>query len=555
MKKALFAWALLAVVGCATSPDPDEVWDASRKEVVEGFDVRNGAFSRGVSGAYGIWIGRGPRILASDGTMLTNARVVFGNDPMAEGLPIDETGCVIVNRYVSGGYSRGCRRHHDVSGSLTVSCPGYHSAIGASLLDGQGVVKEIRLKPVLAQPPCRTFSSEAMVVCDNGNGCCGFDLLEGDWLPPYGWGKVEDLRVTVSTNLSSATTSYTISHSGVKRVVLQDNRQVVRLEFVRDGDGFGKDGENFSDCTNRVVFGRQFERDVRGVFKVRGHYGSIDSTEFRKDRSYYYAEEVVDGRRRDVRRDGPETYWLKFGGRVNTVAGLKGLETATASVSPRPPTPHPVPKDVNRMAFGVSEDGRSAVCFGWTKDGAAVPEIFRKGVYTADPARDLPGLETLYLNLSAHSSEQSPVVCGLKNLRTVVWCDGFYARSIGVRAFADNPKLDAVIFDGSCHELTVAADSFSGSATNLTAVYTENSYNCNRPWDAVAVSNVFSRMAKVFTVSRSNDSTIASPEADLARGEVELPVMTLEDGHLDKEYSDGRIIRYRKDGFSERLFK
>ena len=180
MKKALFAGTLLAVTGCVISPDPDEVWDASRKEVVEGFDVRNGAFSRGVSGAYGIWIGRGPRILASDGTTLTNARVVFGNDPMAEGLPIDETGCVIVNRYVSGGYSRGCRRHHDVSGSLTVSCPGYHSAIGESLLDGQGVVKEIRLKPVLAQPPCRTFSSEAMVVCDNGNGCCGFDLLEGD---------------------------------------------------------------------------------------------------------------------------------------------------------------------------------------------------------------------------------------------------------------------------------------------------------------------------------------------------------------------------------------
>ena len=112
-----------------------------------------------------------------------------------------------------------------------------------------------------------------------------------------------------------------------------------------------------------------------------------------------------------------------------------------------------------------------------------------------------------------------------------------------------------MIFDGSCHELTVAADSFSGSATNLTAVYTENSYNCNRPWNMVAVSNVFSRMVKVFTVSRSNDSTIASPEADLARGEVELPVMTLEDGHLDKEYSDGRIIRYRKDGFTERIFK
>lgn len=304
-----------------------------------------------------------------------------------------------------------------------------------------------------------------------------------------------------------------------------------------------------------MAFGRQFERDVRGVFKVRGHYGSLDSTEFRKDRSCYYVEEVVDGKRRDVRRDGPETYWLKFGGRVNTVAGLKGLEPATVSVSPRPPTPHPVPKDVNRMAFGVSDNGRAAVCFGWTKDGAAVPEIFRNGIYTTDPARDLPGLETLYLNLSAPFSEQSPVVSGLKNLRTVVWCDGSSVRCIGGRAFADNPKLDAVIFDGYSPEVTVAADSFSGSATNLTAVYTENSYNCSRPWDAVAVSNVFSRMVKVFTVSRSNDHAIASPEVDLAHGEVELPVLTLEDGRLDKEYSDGRILRCRKDGYSERLFR
>ena len=102
MKKSLFAVALLAVVGCATSPHPDEAWNVGRKEVVEEFDVRNGAFSRGVSGAYGIWIGRGPRILASDGTPLTNAKVVFGNDPMAEGLPIDETGYVIVNRGSSG---------------------------------------------------------------------------------------------------------------------------------------------------------------------------------------------------------------------------------------------------------------------------------------------------------------------------------------------------------------------------------------------------------------------------------------------------------------------
>ena len=538
MNKLLLPVVLMVIAGCATSTSPvqDEACNAGK-----------------IVGPYGVWIGKGPKILASDGSPLTDARVVLGNDPMAKGLPVDESGRVILNRYVPDAHFRGYWRNAGESGSLTVSCPGYHSVVNRSLLDFDGVVKEIRLKPILAQPPCRSFSSEAMLHCRNDNGTCSFDLVEGDWLPPYGWGKVEDLRVTVSTNLSSAIASYSISLNGVKRVTSRENQQVVRLEFVSDGDGFGKDEEGFSDCTNRVVFCREYDRDVRGVFKVRGHYGSIDSSEIRKERRYYYVDE---GDGRSVRRDGPEAYLVKFNGRVNTVEGLKGLESAAAEVSPRPPVPHPAPKDVNSMAFGLSENGRAAVYFGWTKDGAVVPEIFRKGVYTTEPAKNLLDVETLYFDPCASYPDISPIVNGLKNLRTVVLIgNSSRDRSIGGRAFADNPKLNAVIFDGYRLETTVAADTFSGSAPDLTAVYSENSYNGERPWDSVAVSNVFSRMVKVYTVSRSDSRMLTPPEVDLAAGDVELPVVKLEDGYLDKEYSDGRILRYRKDGFTEKPFK
>ena len=548
MRKLLFSVALMSVVGCATTLVQDGDWDASKKEVVDLHAKRVREFSSVAMSPYGVWIGKGPKILAADGTPLRNAKVMFGNDPAADGLPIDEDGRVIVNRYVSGNP----RRSRDVCGNITISCPGYHSMQGRSLIDGQGPVREIRLKPILAQPPCRSFSSEAMLDSGNDNGRCSFDLVEGDWLPPYGWGKTEDLRVTVSTNLSSMIASYSVSLSGVKRVATRDNQQVVRLEFIRDGDGFGSDEAGFSDCTNRVIYCKQYDRDIRGVFKVRGHYGSIDSSEIRRENRYYYVEE---GAGKSVRRDGPEVYVIRFNGRVNTVSELKGLESATASVSPRPPVPHPAPKDVNSMAFGVAENGRAAVFFGWTKDGAVVPDVFRKGVYSTDPAKDLPELETLYFDTCFTYPATSPMVNGLKNLRTVVLTEGSNVRNIGGRAFADNPKLDAVLFDSYRPDVEVAADTFAGSATGLTAVFVENSYNCNRPWDSVAVSNVFSRMVKVYTVSGSDDRLLAPPEVDLARGEVELPVVTLEDGYLDKEYSDGRILRYRKDGFTEKIYR
>lgn len=547
MRDCLFAGLVLALAGCASGPVPDKLSGGS-----DGEDSLTGEARPSELMKYGVWIGKGPKILASDGTLLTNARVVFGNDPTAEGLPIDADGRVVIHRYASNVYSRGSHRHQAAYGNVTVSCPGYHSAVNVSLFEHNRVVKEIRLKPLLGQTPCRTFSSEATIFCEKGDSSCGFDLVQGDWLPPYGWGRVEDLRVTVSTNLSSEVGAYSVSFDGIRRIVNRDDRQVVRFELVREGDGFGKDGENFSDCTNRVAYCKQYERDFRGVFKVRGYYGSIDSTEIRKERSNYYVE---NGKRQYIRREGPEVYQVRFVGRINPVAALKGFETSTAAVSPRPPVPHPAPADFDRMVFGVSENGRAAVFFGWTKNGVRVPEIFRKGVYTTEPAKALPEVETLYLDQYTRSTEMSPIINGMKSLRTIVWIGDYDSLKVGERAFADNPKLNAVIFDGSGQDAVIAGDAFVGTATNLTALYTKSSYDSHHPWDTIVVSNVFSRMTRIYTSSRSDDNMLAPPEVDLSLGEVELPVITLDEDHLDKEYSDGRILRYRKDGFAEKVFK
>lgn len=550
MDRLMIPVALIAIAGCAISPEPCESPEADGNEVADEFAVGGGG--RGVSRAYGVWVGKGPKILAEDGSPLTKARVMFSNDLTSEGLSVDETGRVTVNRYIPDRHSRSYTRNAADGDTLTITCPGYHPAVNVPLLGGDGAVKEIRLKPLLGQPPCRSFSSVATVLRGKGDRCCGFDLVEGDWLPPYGWGKVEDIRVTLSTNMMSGSAAYSVSYKGVKRVESRGDGPVMRVEFVRDGDGFGKDTEGYLDCTTRVALCRQYDHGLCGVFKVRGCYGSIDSSALRSERLYYYAEDEGGSGRRDV----ADVYKVVFSGRVNAVAGLKALEAASGPVAPRPPVSHPAPNGADCLAFGVSENGRAAVCFGWTKAGAVVPEIFRRGVYTTDPAKDIPGLETLYVDTNFRVSNARPIVNGMKKLRTVVWSSDYSANTIGERFCADNPKLDAVIIDGYRPEVMVAADAFAGASTNLTAVYASYDGYSTRPWDCVAVSNVFSRMVRIYSASDlGGGKMLAPPEVDLARGEIELPVITLEDGYLDKEYSDGRVLRYRNDGFIEKLYR
>ena len=146
------------------------------------------------------------------------------------------------------------------------------------------------------------------------------------------------------------------------------------------------------------------------------------------------------------------------------------------------------------------------------------------------------------------------MINGLPELRTVVNICEVYGQGIGESAFANNPKLNAVVFtDG--YEMTVAGNAFSGCATNVTAVFVEGGREFPRAWQSIAVSNVFARMCKVVTGGRQQRDTLARPEIDTRFGIVELPVLTMDEARLEKEYSDGRIIRYFKDGTVEKLRK
>lgn len=546
-KKIIWTAVLCALVavGCTTAPEVGNVDAETARTAVEAENIQSHPTSAEM--AYGVWIGKGPKILSSDGNPLKDAKVVFSSNPQLDGFRIEDDGRVIINRYVAGEY-----RGRFSSCELNVSCPGYHPVVGVELFGPDGLIKEIRLKPVLGQPPCREFTSTALIRCAQEGDRCSFDLVEGDWLPPYGWGKVEDIRVTISTNNSESQMFSVSAVSGVKPYDRNSGtRQLARFEFVGEGDGMGKDADDYQDCTNRIFYYRRYD-DFRGVFKARGFYGSIDSACADKEHFSYSVEEEKDGKRTYVTKKSPEICRVIIKGRVNTKPGLKALEPSTASAEPRPPVSHPVPKGFDKMAFGVSRDGRAAVCFGWTKDGAVVPGIFEKGIYTSDPARDLPDVETLYSDPSFCRGDKSPMVNGLRNLRTLVCLGSGFSGNLGEKSFAGNPKLDAVIFGGLSYDSSVAGDAFDGASDKLTAVFADRSYNAFRPWETTVVSNIFTRMIKVYAVSDSSYN-FAVPEIDVSRGEVELPLIRLCDEYIDKEYSDGRILRYRKDGRTEKL--
>ena len=556
MRKILGALAFVAA-GCSAVRVVDPLPESAE---VGPFDGRVKPATRKIEGSalnfrYGVWIEKGPKILSRDGKPLLDARVTFQGEENAQGLEIAPDGCVILNRYMTNSGTPGYSRYPGAGGKLNVSCPGYHPRTVGIFFDNPPVqiLDEIRLDPILGQAPCRTFNKIAVITGSANPVICGFDLVEGDWLPPFGWGKVEDLRVTVSANPNEKNT-FTISSNGVKpynRGGYDSSGPTAKIEFVRDGDGFGKDAVGCADCTNRVVFLLRHGDGLCRVFRTRGYYGRVDGVDISQDRNSYYSEEYDGKSRRNVRHEGPEVCTVTLRGCVNPEIGLTTFEPESVAPVPRPPTVRPVPKDGNRMAFGLSADERAAVCFGWAKEGARIPEIFEKGVYTANPAVDLPRVETLYLDMTPNYGRTSPVVTGLKELRTIVRLDDDMSRELGSRAFADNPKLDAFFFGRYGSDMIVAADTFAGASTNLTAVYSDGGMNVVRPWETMSVTNVFTRMVRYWRY----DGGAIGPSIDARHGTVELPLVRVEEDFLEIEFSDGRIRRYRKDGSFENVFR
>ena len=537
-----------AVAGCA-SVVTEQVRIVEPAEV-EAKKVVIAKPGSGMHSRYGSWVGKGPRILSTDGKALPNAIVWFaGEDPLRI-LPMDSDGSVLINRYIvpEGMDSRG----HRNSLYLYVACPGYHSRTSVQLLTREGVVPEIRLEPEVDQSACRTFKSDLVLPMTELTNSRGFDLIEGDWLPPYGWGKTEDLRVTIS-GADMGNKVFSVSNSGVEQTRgFNDAELFAKFEFVRKGDGFDNRSTNYEDCTNKSFVASSY-RNTSGTFRARGYLGALDEIFVRKDRVSTW--EQINGK--TVEKELSSVLRIQLGGRVNPELGLKTLPTSSVKATPRKPVCRPVPEDGDRLAFGLSADGRAAVCFGWTKEGARIPDIFEKGVYSDNPVADLPRVETLYLESPRKNnghSERVVSVRGLPELRTLV-CLGYGWQKIEQRAFADNAKLTTVLFDYESRA-ECAGNAFEGCATNLTAVFASRARQGFNPWETIAVSNIFTKMVKVSAPEYGNGRfTMIMPEVDVQKGAVDLPVVHLGADALVKEYPDGRIQRYLQDGNMEKLRK
>lgn len=500
---------------------------------------------------YGVWVGKGPRILSADGKPLTEATVCLVGEETMTPLPIDAEGHLILNRYLAASPYGSWR--DGFSSSVTVMCPGYHSRRNVALLAARGIVPEIRLEPITGQPAVRKFQATASLPPTEMERPLGFDLVKGDWLPPHGWGTTEDLRVTVSTNCAGEIRFFSFCVKDLKAPNLGGGSSgcSAAFSFVRPGDGLAASGSDAEGCTN-ASFTVGWIDLHRRLFRARGYLGAIDEVDVSKIRDTYY-DRVRNGddNSSSLRASsGPELVRLMLRGVINPEPGLKTFEPATAVGTLRPPAFHTVPEGDGMLAFGVSPDGRAAVLFGRTDKGARVPEIFEKGVYTSDPASDLPHLETLFVERRVPGER----LAGFPELRTLV-LRGYGHQRFEEKAFADNPRLDAVVLESRSSGFECAGNAFEGCSTNLTAVFNDRCESGGRPWETLSVTNLFAKMVKVYRPDPALKGVEVAPKLDFAKGTVDIPVVRLREDALELEYADGRLLRFCKDGKTERLFK
>lgn len=523
MNKLLFSVALMAVVGCAVS-DANELY---RKPDV--------LFKSTSNLEFGVWVGFGPRIVsAADGKPLPNAKVYFIDrfSGARRYLKVDGDGRIVFNRFISMG-NNGGHRAVDLD-TIHVECPGYHSDEDYLFTyNDDPDWRDIRLKPVLDQPCCNYFRSLVPFCNVDENTICSFDVVDGDWLPPYGWGRVEDLRCTFSTNF--------VSSDGYS-----SPRIKMKFEFVREDDGFAVDkGDDYSKRSFVIRAGTGYGPQL---LKVRNHFGRIDWVIYTDGPSvrpscFGYAD-GPHGCGVGTNRMGK----LALNLRVNSVPGIREMEMFARDVSVTRPVSHPVPEGPGRLAFGVSSDGRSAVCFGWTQDGAVVPEIFTHALYSENPAADLPRLETMYYCAARYRRDLE--VCGFPELRVFVRCHDDPYKEI----LKDNPKLEAVVFaENGAERIHVRESDCCVSPRKVAALHLDSSFDFPIQWKTNKVSEAFASSYDVPLCELWAGSPFFLPELDFDAGTVDLPVLRFNGDYLEERHSDGRVLRCYKDGRQEKL--
>ena len=201
-----------------------------------------------------------------------------------------------------------------------------------------------------------------------------------------------------------------------------------------------------------------------------------------------------------------------------------------------------------QYAFGVSEDGRSAYFHGCSGEGGKVPLPFPRAVYTSSPAKDLPAVETLFLN-SVPIPERA--FAGMPNLRTVIAKDGF-TQLFGSGAFAGCPKLNAVIL-GNDNNAHPDADVFAGCAKGLACISLRNVWEKgdDGKWKWKLGSGGYRWEV---SVPRSDAKPFLGGDLPV-RGAFELPVVRFSGRGLEKELPDGRLYELRNDGSVIRRWK
>ena len=379
---------------------------------------------------------------------------------------------------------------------IKVSCEGYYSR-QFSLSSDCGET-EIVLRRKRRPHPMLNLEVDVTLPMSATNAVVQIDLVEGDLLAPYGYGIHAD------------------------------------AEF------------RFDD-----IFGRSFAF----CFRVRGHYGYTKGTPIvgKSQRYVHVRRQSVDRKSMTLTSEPEDCFQIRLKWCVNAEPGDRGLEPDERRPVIPPPPERFVPSDTNLLAFGVSPDGRSALCFGCVSPFVRVPDVFPRAVYTAEPAKDLPALETLYIDQPS-AEIGAGAFAGHAGLRSVALLGGSLAR-IQEKAFANCPQLNAFVVLRPNDRLVVAEDAFAGCAEDFAAVFVgqhrfaedDSSLENRGKWTSIPCTNVFPRQVNVpLDFMRAAESF--GPSVDLDLGRVELPILRFDGTRLERETSDGKVFSLDSSG-------
>ena len=511
---------------------------------------------------YGAWVAKGPRIVSDSGEPLAAARVVeldrHGRNSVE--LPLDEDGRIVLNCYVNDGKR------------IKVSCEGYYSR-QFSLSSDCGET-EIVLRRKRRPHPMLNHEVDVTLPMSATNAVVQIDLVEGDLLAPYGYGIHADAEFRFDGLAEPLFGRILPSRStnGVSSVMRMSEGDFARqrndvMVFLNEGDGTGQMERAFDDdfgmpyeaddaiCTNRMIRCDIFGRSFAFCFRVRGHYGYTKGTPIvgKSQRYVHVRRQSVDRKSMTLTSEPEDCFQIRLKWCVNAEPGDRGLEPDERRPVIPPPPERFVPSDTNLLAFGVSPDGRSALCFGCVSPFVRVPDVFPRAVYTAEPAKDLPALETLYIDQPS-AEIGAGAFAGHAGLRSVALLGGSLAR-IQEKAFANCPQLNAFVVLRPNDRLVVAEDAFAGCAEDFAAVFVgqhrfaedDSSLENRGKWTSIPCTNVFPRQVNVpLDFMRAAESF--GPSVDLDLGRVELPILRFDGTRLERETSDGKVFSLDSSG-------